>query len=76
MGTPCLLLTAAEAAEVRGPSAPGAALEPSLLADGVTFVLPAEVLDDPAHAAWHALLAALPRQDVAPEAWPGSGLPE
>lgn len=75
MGTPCLLLTPAQAAQVRGPSAPGAALEPCLLADGVTLVLPAAVLDDPAHAAWQDLLSALPQTMVAPEDWTDSGLP-
>lgn len=70
MSTNCIILTAAEAEEVRGPTMPGAALEPSLLADGVTHVLPAAILSDPAHEAWHEVLAGLPQRAVAPEEWP------
>lgn len=70
MSTLCIILTAAQAEEVRGPTAPGAALEPALLADGVTYALPASILDDPAHVEWHAFLSALPRRGVAPEEWP------
>lgn len=70
MSTLCIILTAAQADEVRGPTAPGAALEPALLADGVTYVLPAAILADPAHWEWHAFLSALPQRLVAPEEWP------
>lgn len=67
-----IILTAAEADAMRGPTAPGAALDPVPLADGVTYVLPVAVLDDPAHAMHHAALAALPRREVAAEEWPAS----
>lgn len=70
MSTSCIILTAAQADEVRGPTAPGAALEPSLLADGVTHVLPAGILSDAAHSVWHEVLAVLPQRVVAPEEWP------
>ncbi|GGF53256.1 hypothetical protein GCM10007301_10900 [Azorhizobium oxalatiphilum] len=63
-GTECLILTATDAAALAGPTAPGAALAPVALADGVTFVLPLQVLDDPAHQALSALLAQLPVERV------------
>lgn len=58
--TSFILLDAAQAAEVRGPSAtrPWAEIRPVELADG-RFVLTADVLDDPAHVAHRALLAGL-----------------
>lgn len=71
--TLCIIFTETEAEAVRGPTAPGAALEPALLADGTTYVLPAEVLADPAHAERHDLLATFPVRDVADDEWP---LPE
>jgi membrane-bound inhibitor of C-type lysozyme len=64
-----IILTAPQAAAVRGETSAGAALDPVALADGVTFVLPEKVLSDPAHAARHALLAALPAA-----AWAEAGL--
>ncbi|OYX74488.1 MAG: hypothetical protein B7Y95_06560 [Rhizobiales bacterium 32-66-11] len=67
-----LLLTADLAEEVRGPTVPGAALAPVLLADGVTFVLPASVLDDPAHAVRQPQLAACARRIVLPQEWPAT----
>ncbi|HQS11315.1 MAG TPA: hypothetical protein PLK13_21055 [Xanthobacteraceae bacterium] len=65
----CLLLTADLAAEVRGPTAPGAALAPVLLADGATWVLPESVLDDPAHAVRRPQLAACAMRIVLPQEW-------
>lgn len=59
-----LILTAAEAQAVSGATAPGSALWPVALADGVRFVLPVAVLADPAHAARHAELAMLPVAEV------------
>ena len=59
-----LILTSAQADSVRGPTAPGHALEPVLLADGATYVLPADVLADPAHVVRHDALAALPQRAV------------
>lgn len=71
-----IILTAAQAAQVRGQDATedqfDAALEPVALADGVTYVLPEAVLTDPAHAAKQALLAGLPRRTVAANEWPVS----
>jgi len=59
-----IVLTSDQAATVRGPSAsaPHAALEPVELEDG-RFVLPVEVLDDPAHAEHYDMLLALPTAD-------------
>ncbi|MEP9368077.1 hypothetical protein [Xanthobacter sp. VNH20] len=65
----CLLLTAALAEEVRGPTSPGAALAPLLLADGVTWVLPECVRDDPAHAVRRPQLAACATRIVLPQEW-------
>lgn len=58
-----IILTAEEADQVRGLSSPGAALEPRDLGDG-RFVLPLEVLDDPAHAEKWETLATFPVEDV------------
>lgn len=61
-----IILTATQADAVRGADSPGHALEPVLLADAITYVLPVAVLDDPSHAAKHDYLAMLPERDVAP----------
>lgn len=58
-----LILTAAAADALAGPTGAGAALAPVALTDGVTFVLPLGVRTDLAHQAVAAALAALP------EAW-------
>lgn len=55
-----IILSAADAAAIKGASA---ALDPVELIDG-SFVLPVEVLDDPAHASVRADLAAKPQRDV------------
>jgi hypothetical protein len=59
-----IVLTAEEATAVRGPSASveHAALMPVELEDG-RYVLPVEVLDDPAHDEHHDMLVALPTAD-------------
>ena len=60
--TTVILLTAAQADAVRGPSSETpnlASLEPVALTDG-RFILGIEVLNDPSHAENHAALAALP----------------
>lgn len=59
-----ILLTEAQAAEVRGP-----ALDPVEHAGG-TFILNVLVLSDPAHAEHHDTLAALPRMDSSDPAFP------
>lgn len=64
-----IVLTATEAEQVRGGSSAGAALEPVALADGVTFVLPEAVLDDPAHADKHNMLLGLPRREIGSHEW-------
>lgn len=58
-----IILTAAQADKVRGITSEGHALEPVPLKDG-TFMLPPEVLDDPAHAAFADMLKALPQRTV------------
>jgi len=59
-----ILLTAEQAATVRGPSSsvPHAALVPVELEDG-RFVLPVAVIDDPAHAEHSDMLDGLPTAD-------------
>lgn len=65
-----IILTAQQAAVVQGPTSQWSSLEPFLLADGVTYILPVEVLDDEFHAIHHEYLATLPVREVAPEEWP------
>ena len=62
-----LLLTAEQAARVRGPSDidPDAVLDPIALPDG-SFALPASVLDDPVHELHHQMLGTLPWASMAP----------
>ena len=71
-----IILSTEQANAIGGPTGPGAALVPVLLADGVTHVLPAAVLDDPAHASRHAALAVLPMRAVAADEWPVPADPE
>ncbi len=62
-----ILLTAAQADTVRGPSEEAeaaATLQPIALTDG-RFYVGVEVLDDPAHDAHRDVLAALPTVDFA-----------
>ena len=54
-----ILLTPAQADQVRGLSTPWAALQPRELTDG-NFILPVSVLNDPAHAAKAEFLRTLP----------------
>ena len=65
-----IILTSEQAEAVGGPTGPGAALVPVPLADGLTYVLPAAVLDDPAHEVRQAALALLPMRSVAADEWP------
>ena len=62
-----LLLTAEQAARVRGPSDidPDAVLDPIALPDG-SFALPASVLDDPVHELHHQMLGTLPWGSMPP----------
>lgn len=60
-----LIMTTAQAEAVRGPTSPGHALNPTLLADGA-WALPVDVIDDPAHMVVHGLISDLPRREVAP----------
>ena len=65
-----IILNASQAEQVRGETAPGAALDPVPLADGQTFVLPEAVLTDRAHIRWHHLLETFPAREIAPSEWP------
>lgn len=74
MGT-FILLTAAQADHVRGPSTvmPSAALVPIERRGGL-FVLGADVLADPAHAAHREYLSMLPQLDVGDPSLPAATL--
>ena len=74
MTTLYIILAADAAAAVRGISSAGHSLEPLLLADGVTFVLPADVLADPGHASRYDILGALPQREVRPDEWPADAM--
>jgi hypothetical protein len=65
-----IILDASQADHVRGPTGPASAIMPIALADGLTWVLPEAILNDPAHAVHHAYLAALPTREVLPEEFP------
>lgn len=61
-----IALTEAQADTVRGETTPNHWLAPALIQEGEhagTYVLSVNVLDDPAHAAYHAMLSALPQFD-------------
>ncbi len=66
-----IVLTADEAAHVRGPASPPYALEPIERQGGV-FILPAGVLDHPAYAMHAEFLAALPQMDSADPSFPAA----
>jgi hypothetical protein len=66
-----IVLTADQAAHVRGPASPPYALEPIERQGGV-FILPAGVLDHPAYAMHAEFLVALPRLDSADPAFPAA----
>lgn len=70
-----IILTAEQSANVAGVTPCGAELRPVQLADGITFVLPPEVLTDPAHAAHHEFLASLPQREIMPEEWTQPEIP-
>lgn len=65
-----IILTEPQAEQVAGPTSDGSELRPMPLANGTTYVLPPEVLADPAHAEHHAFLSTLPVRDILPEEWP------
>ncbi len=67
-----VILTAAEADQVRGPSAtdPMSALNP-IARQGGAFILPVAVLADPAHAAHWEFLGGLPQLDAGDPDFPG-----
>jgi hypothetical protein len=66
-----IVLTADEAAHVRGPAIPPYALEPIERQGGV-FILPAGVLDHPAYAMHVEFLAVLPQMDSADPSFPAA----
>jgi len=66
-----IVLTANEAAHVRGPADPPYALEPIERQGGI-FILPAGVLDHPAYATHAEFLAALPQMDNADPSFPAA----
>lgn len=64
-----LILDHATAAAVRGPTAPGYALEPVPLLDGSGWILPEVCATAPEHTIHHALLATMPAREVADAEW-------
>jgi hypothetical protein len=64
-----IILTKEEAELVHGKTSDHTALEPVLLDDGVTWVLPDEVLDDPAHAVVHKFLRKKQKRQVEASEW-------
>ncbi len=64
-----IIMTAAEAGIVRGPTTPPAALDPVERQNGM-FILGVAVLADPAHEMHHELLSGLPQLDSADPAFP------
>lgn len=60
-----IILTPEEAEAVRGPTAPGAALDPVQLMGAAAFALPEAVLADPDHARHRLFLEGLPRRALA-----------
>jgi hypothetical protein len=65
--TQFIVMTAAQAVDVAGYSTPSAQLRPVMLADGISFILGLEVLDDPAHAAVRDTLLTYTQREVAAE---------
>lgn len=72
----CIIMTESEAESVAGESSPGTFLSPRMLADGVTWVLPARVLTDPDHASKWALLSTFPQREVDFNEFPPDPEPE
>ena len=66
-----IVLTADQAAHVRGPALPPYALEP-IERQGSVFILPAGVLDHPAYSMHAEFLAALPQMDSADSSFPAA----
>jgi len=65
--TQFIVMTPAQAVNVAGYSTPNHQLRPVMLADGISFILGLEVLDDPAHAAVRDTLLTYTQREVAPE---------
>lgn len=59
-----IILNYEEAQAVSGKTDEGYALQPVLLLDGVTYVLPERVVDDPAHLVHSEFLRGLPTREV------------
>lgn len=64
-----LILDHSTAAAVRGPTAPGYALEPVPLLDGSGWILPEICAATPEHAMRHDLLATMVAREVADAEW-------
>lgn len=67
--TEFIILTADQASAVTGETSPGFALQPVLLADGVTYVLPAAVLSDPGYSSQWDVLKNFPQRAIADDEW-------
>jgi hypothetical protein len=65
-----IILTEAQATQVRGSTSHGAALAPVFLTSG-EYALPEEVLQDMEHSEHHALLSSLPVRSVTTEEFAG-----
>lgn len=68
-----IVLTEAQADQVRGPTANRGYLDPVALASGTEWVLPVRVLDDDDHAQHHTFLSGLPQRAVLDSEWPDDG---
>jgi hypothetical protein len=64
-----IILTPEQAAQFSGETTKGHALRPVMLADGLTYVLPVQVLADPNHATRREALNALPQREIADDEW-------
>lgn len=64
-----LILDAATAQAVRGPTAPGYGLDPVELLDGSGWILPEACATAPEHVMHHARLAIMPVREVDPAEW-------
>lgn len=62
-----IVMTAQQAVDIAGFNTPDSQLKPIVLADGKTFILGLEVLDDPAHADKRDMLMTFTQREVAPE---------
>ncbi len=62
-----IILTKEQAEYARGFTGNGHGLDPSVLADGITYVLPESVIDNPCHSKHKVFLMSMPIRDVLPE---------